>query len=95
MESIKKAEIKIRVTEYDKNNLKQLASSHGESLSSYMLHRGLCIDQDLLRSLPQQIDTCNFFNEIYHTIEKYGSEQLKKEIMTLYEKYTSVQGKEA
>lgn len=88
--NVKKAEIKIRVTEQDKEKLMQSAYSHNENLSSYMLRKALCDDQDLMQSLPQQIDACNFFNEIYHAVSRYGSRQLKTEIMELYQKYTSV-----
>lgn len=86
-DTMKTAEIKIRVTEHEKNELKQSASSHNESLSAYMLRKSLPGSEDSMKMIPEQIDKCSFFNEIYHIISRNGSESLKDEIMELYKKY--------
>lgn len=79
--------IKIRITKKDKDRLMKKAKSSNESLSGYMLRKSLCGDSDLSSVIPQEIDIWNFFNEIYHEIDKKGSEQLKADIQSIYQKY--------
>ena len=94
MKTSKKAEIKLRVTEHQKDKLKRLAKDHNESISSYILNKSLGRGQGLLEILPQQIEDSNFLNEIYHMVEMYGSESLKKEIKKLYESYAAQKRKD-
>lgn len=94
MKVTKKAEIKLRVTERQKDKLKKLAKDHNESLSSYILNKSLGEGQGALEALPQQIEDSNFLNEIYHRVVIYGSESLKKEVKALYEDYASQKRKE-
>lgn len=88
MKTSKKAEIKLRVTERQKDKLKRLAKDSNKSMSSYILNKSLGGGQGMLEILPQQIEDSNFLNEIYHMVEMYGSETLKKEIRELYGSYT-------
>lgn len=85
--------IKFRITKEEKKELVKTAKSENESLSSYIQKK---IHQEYpnpLQSLPQIIDNINFFNEIYHKIEKSGNETLLKEVYLLYHKYISNSGR--
>ena len=79
--------IKFRVTKKEKEALKQLADNGNESLSSYILRKSLYEASDLSDLLPPMIDTINFFNEIYHVIQKSGNDQFVSKISLLYQKY--------
>ena len=94
MKVTKKAEIKLRVTERQKDKLRRLAKDHNESLSGYILNKSLGEGHGALEALPQQIEDSNFLNEIYHRVVIYGSESLKKEVKALYEDYASQKRKE-
>lgn len=85
MES-KKESIKLRVTKKEKDKLLQLSKEQNESLSSYILRKCL---EDIRDSypMPEKIGICNFMNEIYHEIEKYGNQQLKRNIRVIYQNY--------
>ena len=60
MKISKKAEIKLRVKEYQKDKLKRLAKVNDESLSSYILNKSLGGGQGLFEILPQQIEDLIF-----------------------------------
>lgn len=60
--------IKFRATKEMKGQLIKNAKSEDESLSSYIQKKLLQEYPDPFQSLPQIIDTINFFNEIYHKI---------------------------
>lgn len=83
--------VKFRITKKEK--LIKAAKSENESLSSYIQKKIQQEYPDPFQSLPQIIDTNNFFNEIYHKIEKSGNETLTKEIFLLCHKYISNPGR--
>lgn len=85
--------IKFRITKEEKEKLIKTAKSENESLSSYIQKKIQQEEPNPFQSLPQIIDTNNFFNEIYHKIEKNGNETLAKEIFLLYHKYISNPGR--
>lgn len=85
--------IRFRTTKEEKEKIAKKAKSQNESLSSYIQKKIHQEYADPFQSLPQIIDTNNFFNEIYHKIEKYGNETLTKEIYLLYHKYISNSGR--
>lgn len=85
--------VKFRITKEEKEKLIKAAKSENESLSSYIQKKIQQECPDPFQSLPQIIDTNNFFSEIYHKIEKSGNETLIKEIFLLCHKYISNPGR--
>lgn len=92
--AVKKEFIKIRVTKDEKEKLKEISGSEKMTLSSYMLEKSLCTEKNASRLLPGEVETWDFFNEIYHQIQKRGNEELKGRIEELYREYAGSCGKE-
>lgn len=87
MES-KKESIKLRVTKKEKDRLVKLSKAKKETLSGYMLRKGLDDSQNAYSTLPERIEFCTFMNDIYHEIAKSGNGQLERSIKKLYQNYT-------
>ncbi len=85
--------IKFRTTKETKEQLIKNAKSENETLSAYIQKKLLQEYLNPFQSLPQIIDNINFFNEIYHKIEKSGNETLTKEVYLLYHQYISHSGR--
>lgn len=89
----KSESVKFRITKEEKEKLVKTAKSENESLSSY-IQKKICQEYpDPFQLLPHIIDTNNFFNEVYHIIEKNGNEALAKEIFLLYHRYIPNSGR--
>lgn len=89
----KSESVKFRITKEEKEKLVKTAKSENENLSSYIQKKIKQEYPNPLLSFPQIIDNTNFFNEIYHKIEKSGNETLLKEVYLLYHKYISNSGR--
>lgn len=76
--------IKLRVTKQEKEKLMQLAAKEKQTLSCYLLHKGLTgTDGTGSILLSEKIEISDFLNEIYHNIQKSCDEKLKTEIQAL------------
>lgn len=80
--------IKFRVTLNEKKKLQHLSSSKNMTLSGYILQTCLS-DTPKLPQIAERIEICNFINEIYHEVKKYGNEQLTNDIASLCKKCLS------
>lgn len=84
----KEETIKFRVTLNEKKKLQHLSSSKNMTLSGYILQTCLS-DTPKLPQITERIEICNFINEIYHEVKKYGNEQLADTVTSLCKKYVS------
>lgn len=77
---IKDSEIKIRVTKEVKKTLQDNAKKNGVSLSSYILTPHTKDAVELLKLIPDAIDTWNMLNELFCTMESTPDTQIVKKI---------------
>lgn len=78
--------IKIRVNKQEKEKLKGLADAANESLSSYLLKRGLSTDKDYQNLIPTSVELTNILNIICLEINTCNDEQLKNYTKNLLDK---------
>ena len=79
--------IKIRVTKQEKERLLKLAGKEKNTLSNYLLHKGLAeTDGTGGIPLPEKIEILDFLNEVYHESQKCGDEKLGESIKLFYQK---------
>ena len=76
----------IRVSEKEKEILAKRSHNCHKSMSSYILQKSLQNDSESSISLPDKIDIINCMNEIYHTVQKFGNQELTENITLHYKK---------
>lgn len=84
----KEETIKFRVTLNEKKKIQHLSNSKNMTLSGYILQTCLS-DTPKPPQITERIEVCNFINEIYHEVKKYGNKQLTDTITSLCKKYVS------
>lgn len=79
--------IKLRVTKEQKETLKRLSKQNKESMSSYLLRKGMEEERSAYSSLPDKIDACNLLNEIYHALAMAGERKAGEIFQASLKKY--------
>ena len=78
--NIKDSEIKIRVNKEHKKTLQDKAKKSDMSLSEYILMPHTKDAAELLKLIPDAVDTWDMLNELFHTMETTPDAQIIKKI---------------
>lgn len=76
--------IKIRVSKKDKEKIKTMSRLNNETLTSYLLRKGLEEDADFFCHMPDRVESCGLLNEIYHRIIMRCGRQLEWEVQAAF-----------
>lgn len=87
---IKDSEIKIRVTKEVKKTLQDNAKKNGVSLSNYILTPHTKDAVELLKLIPDAIDTWNMLNELFCTMKSTPDTQIVKKINNILWTYLQI-----
>lgn len=86
-QTVKNKIINIRVTEKEKEELVARAKKEKMTVSMYLVQKGLAEKSGAGdHFLPEQVETIDFLNELWHRVQKCGSRELKADISELYQK---------
>lgn len=90
---MKDKSVKVRVTEKEKENLMRLAKKEKQTLSAYLLEKGLS-EKRGPEGIPlfRKVETIDFLNELWHRVQKCNDRELKADIGALYrERFSGLQ----
>lgn len=80
--------INIRVTEEEKERLIKLAKKEKKTVSMYLVQKGLSEGSGTESVfLPEQVETINLMNELWHRVQKCNDRELKTDIDALLENF--------
>lgn len=82
---VKNESIKIRATKEQKEKLRYLSELNKESMSSYLLRKGLEDNTNIYDSILDKVDICNVLNEIYHRLMVSGCRNMEQEVKAVFQ----------
>lgn len=90
MESTRTEIIRVRTSITEKNVIENNANKEHLSTSAYMRKKALANCSSVLEQIPDYINIWNLSNDIYHTVERHGNEQLTQDIKNILDHYINL-----